>query len=251
MSAVGGDGAAFLTAEWRHLAMLNYAVDPAVLAPRVPAGVVLDLYEGHALVSIVAFRFLRTRLLGLPVPGHVNFDEVNLRFYVRRELPDGEVRRGVTFVRELVPRHAIAAVARLAYNEPYAACPMRSSVRAPAGEAPGRLHFAFRPHGEGRRWQSVDVTTVGEPLPMAPGSETEFVAEHYWGYTPQRDGGTVEYRVEHPRWRTWAVRDARLDVDVAALYGPEFVEALGVTPRSAFAAEGSPVRIRFPRRLPR
>jgi hypothetical protein len=73
---------------------------------------------------------------------------------------------------------------------------------------------------------------------MPAGSETEFVAEHYWGYTPQRDGGTVEYRVEHPRWRTWHVTDARLDVDVEALYGGEFAVALGRPPRSAVRGRG-------------
>ncbi len=239
---------AFLRAEWRYLVMLNYEVDPALLAPRVPAGTVLDLYEGRALVSIVAFRFLDTRVLGLAAPLHRDFDEVNLRFYVRRELPGGEVRRAATFVRELVPRRAIAVVARLAYNEPYLAVPMRSAAPRGLTESPGRLAYEWRAAPRAS-WQRAAAKAVGAPALPAPGSETAFVAEHYWGYTRQRDGGTVEYQVEHPSWRTWAARDVEFDADVRGLYGEAWVEALGRAPSSAFVAEGSRVTVYRPRRV--
>ncbi len=239
--------ARFLTAEWRYLVMLNYEVDPAVLLPLVPAGAVLDLWHGRALVSVVGFRFLRTRVLGLPMPLHRNFDEVNLRFYVRHDSPAGERRRGVTFVRELVPRAAIALVARAAYNEPYSAVPMRSDVPASLVESPGRLTYEWRSHG---RWQQVAATATGSPSVPGDDAEATFIAEHYWGYTRQRDGGTVEYQVEHPRWRVWAAAAPSLDVDVAGLYGPAFVEPLAAAPSSAFVAEGSAVAVYRPRRLP-
>jgi uncharacterized protein YqjF (DUF2071 family) len=99
----------FLTAEWRNLAMLNYEVDQSLLLPFVPSGTTLDQWEGKTYVSLVGFRFLKTRVLGLPVPFHTNFDEVNLRFYVRRRIA-GDVRRGVVFIREIVPRWAIASL---------------------------------------------------------------------------------------------------------------------------------------------
>jgi uncharacterized protein YqjF (DUF2071 family) len=237
---------AFLTAEWRWLLMLNYEVPPATLAPLVPRGTTLDLFEGRARASIVAFRFLRTRVLGVPVPGHVDFDEVNLRFYVRHETPAGELRRGAVFVRELVPRAAIAWLARVAYNEPYAALPMRSAVPAVMGDAPGRATFEWR---VGSRWMHAAGTATGTPTLPPRGSEAEFITEHYWGYTPQRDGGTVEYQVTHPRWRTWDATEVAFDADVAALYGPAFVAPLSAPPTSAFIAEGSPVAVHMPRRL--
>jgi uncharacterized protein len=238
----------FLAAEWRYLVMLNYEVPPAALAPLVPAGTALDLWEGRALASVVGFRFLRTRVLGVPVPFHRDFDEVNLRFYVRHVAPSGEARRGVTFVRELVPRAAIALVARLAYNEPYRAVPMRSAAPAGLTDAPGRLAYGWR---TGAGWQEVAATAAGRPAPAAPGSEAEFVTEHYWGYTRQRDGGTVEYEVAHPTWRVWEAEAPSLVADVAGLYGAAFVPALAARPRSAFVAEGSPVTVYRPRRLPR
>jgi uncharacterized protein YqjF (DUF2071 family) len=230
--------------------MASYAVDPAVLRPLVPAGAELDLYRGAALATMVGFRFLRTRLLGVPVPGHADFDEVNLRFYVRHTTPAGEVRRGTTFVREIVPRAAIAHTARLCYNEPYLALRMRSTAPRAAAADPGRLAYEWRGGGrDPRRWHRLEATVAGPPAELAPGSAEEFVAEHYWGYTRQRDGGTVEYQVAHPRWRAWPAGDVALDADVAGLYGEAFAEALGGAPHSAFVAEGSPVRVYFPRRL--
>ncbi|HEX2190902.1 MAG TPA: DUF2071 domain-containing protein, partial [Longimicrobiaceae bacterium] len=178
-----------------------------------------------------------TRVLGVPVPLHRDFEEVNLRFYVRRRGPEGW-RRGVVFVREIVPRWAIATVARVVYNEQYAALPMRHRIGPFAG---GReVEYGWRWRG---RWNGLRAVTVGGPRPLVPGSEEEFVTEHYWGYTARSRGPSAEYRVEHPAWRTWRVSEAALDCDVATLYGPAFVEALSAPPRSAFVAEGSPVRV--------
>jgi len=233
----------FLAAAWRYLVMLNYDVPLGLLEPLVPAGTTLDLWNGRALVSVVGFRFLQTRLLGVPIPFHRNFDEVNLRFYVSRVAPSGEVRRGVTFVRELVPRAAIALVGRLTYNEPYLAVPMRSTAPSGESDAPGRVSYQWR---MSRGWEGVAATTVGAASVPQAGSEASFVTEHYWGYTRQRDGRTVEYSVTHPPWRVWNAEDASLVADVGDLYGQQFVSALSAPPRSAFVAEGSPVVVHRP-----
>lgn len=236
----------FLTAEWRYLVMLNYEVDPSILEPLVPAGTVLDLWQGRPRASVVGFKFSNTRVLGATVPFHRDFDEVNLRFYVQRHLPDGDIRRGVVFVRELVPRAAIASLARLAYNEPYRAVPMRSVVPATPVDAPGRLTYEWR---TGAAWQSLAATAAGAPAVPEPGSEAAFITEHHWGYTRQRDGSTVEYEVTHPVWRVWSAADPVLAADVVELYGAAFAPALARSPVSALIAEGSPVAVYPPRRL--
>jgi uncharacterized protein YqjF (DUF2071 family) len=237
----------FLTAEWRYLAMLNYRVDPALLLPLVPRGTALDHWRGSAYVSIVGFLFRDTRVLGVPVPLHRDFEEVNLRFYVRRTV-DGEVRRAVTFIREIVPRPAIATVARLAYNEPYVAMPMRHSIATQSGPdaAPSMVRYEWKQRSG---WSGLTVAASGAAMPLVPGSEAEFITEHYWGYTRQRDGGTVEYQVTHPRWRTWTVDDASLGGDLSELYGAEFGSVLAGPPASAFLAEGSPIAVHAPTRL--
>ena len=236
----------FLTAQWRHLVMLNYEVDADLLTPLVPAGTALDLWQGRALVSVVGFRFLDTRVLGAAIPRHRAFDEVNLRFYVRRDAPGGETRRGVVFVRELVSRAAVALVARLAYNEPYRALRMRSVTPPGATEPHGRLAYEWRIGGV---WEALAATAVGTPTMPEPGSEAAFITRHHWGYTRQRDGGTVEYEVEHPPWRTWTATGATLTMDVGRLYGRAFTPALSRAPTSALIADGSPVIVHAPRRL--
>ncbi len=234
----------FLTAEWRSVVMLNFRVPPNVLAPFVPRGTELDPWRGEHWVSLVGFRFLDTRVLGAAVPGHRHFPEVNLRFYVR---PIGDDRRAVVFLKEIVPRRAVATLARALYNEPYAVRPMRVEAPEVPTEAPGRVSYAWRHEG---RWNRFGVTAAGTPAPIVTGSDEEFFAEHYWGYTRQRDGSTIEYAVEHPRWRVWNAVNVEFDVDAVAEYGPAFGKALTASPASVFIAEGSPVEVGRPRVFP-
>jgi uncharacterized protein len=234
----------FLTARWEHLLFINFEVDPALVAPWVPRGTELDRLDGRTLVSLVGFRFLDTRLLGLPVPGHRDFDEVNLRAYVRRRV-DGQWRRGVVFVRELVPRAAIAWTARLAYNEPYRSVPMRH--RIDWGADGGSLSYAWRQAGA---WQSLGAIARGPAVPIDPDSHTGFITEHYFGYCRQRNGSTVEYAVSHPRWSVWQNAEPVVQCDISAVYGGAWGESLTGAPASCFVCNGAPVRVAFPLRLP-
>jgi uncharacterized protein len=236
--------ARFLTAEWRWLAMLNYEVDAALLRPLVPAGTELDTWGGVTYASVVGFLFQDTRVLGVPIPFHRDFEELNLRFYVRRRGPEGW-RRGVVFIKEIVPRMAIAAVARTVYNENYVAMPMRHRVDVSV-DAGGTVEYGWRFRG---RWCALHVAARGPAGPLVEGSEEEFITEHYWGYVRQRDGGTVEYRVEHPRWNVWRAESAALECDVARLYGAGWAECLSAPPRSALLADGSPIVVRAGRRV--
>ena len=227
----------FLTAEWRQLAMLNFAIDPKILASFVPDGTELDFHDGATFVSVVGFLFLHTRVLRLPIPFHRNFEEVNLRFYVRRRSTEGW-RRGVTFVRELVPRRAIAFVARAFYDEPYLAMPMRHSI----AQRPQELSVQYQ-WWRRDRWETLGMNATEEPRESGAGSHEEFITEHYWGYT-RRSAGTSEYGVEHPRWRVRSATAWDFEADVASLYGAQFVETLKAPPVSAFIAEGSTVTVR-------
>lgn len=224
----------FLTARWTRLAMINYAIDPDVLRPRVPVGTELDTWNGTCFVSMVGFRFLDTRVMGLAVPFHRDFLEVNLRFYVRRTV-GGVVRRGVVFVKEIVPRRALAWVANVVYNENYVALPMSSE------DSGNRVAYSWRHHGEA---QTMSIAVAGDSRQPPADSQESFIAEHYWGYVTQRDGSTVEYQVEHPPWRVWRGLESSFECDVASLYGSEFAEPLSGTPASCFLADGSEVVVR-------
>lgn len=232
----------FLTAEWRRLLMINFEIDPAILEPRVPRGTELDAFSGKTYVSLVGFRFLETRVRGFAIPGHQDFDEVNLRFYVRRPHPDGD-RRGVVFIKEIVPRPAIALVARWVYNENYVSHPMRHAFEPPfaSDHSLDGLSYAWEYRS---RWQTLSARVAGPPQPLIPGSEAEFIAEHYWGYARQRNGSTLEYQVEHPPWNVWKTAECSVDLDAAGVYGAEFAETLSRPPASAFVADGSKVTVR-------
>ena len=241
ISPAPGAPRVFLRAEWRYLAMLNYAIDPKILGPFIPPGTELDFFEGATFVSLVGFRFLHTRVFGVAFPFHGDFDEINLRFYVKRRTEEGW-RRGVVFIREFVPRRAIAYVARLFYGEPYRAARMRHEVKHDAAGV--SVRYDWKAAG---RWNSLAATGTGEPLAIAAGSAEEFITEHYWGYTKRRDRST-EYQVEHPCWRIWTGARTSLDCDVTAIYGEQFAVALASPPASAFIADGSPVTVRAGRR---
>jgi uncharacterized protein len=227
--------AGFLTAEWRMLAMLNWSVPPSLLEAYIPKGTELDFHQGQTYISIVGFLFRDTRLLGIPIPFHRTFEEINLRFYIRRA-----ERRAVSFIREIVPRQAIATVARLMYNEPYVALPMRHRIGATEAA------YAWKHSGQ---WIELSVKGEGQPASLIPGAHEEFIAEHYWGYCPQRDGGTIEYKVQHPPWRIWQSKETKLSPEAASFYPPAFAEILNRTPDSAFLADGSPVTVSHPSRI--
>src|SRR5262245_19027779 len=204
--------------------MLNYVVDPQLITPLIPAETEIDFENGETFLSVVGFLFLDTRLLGLPIPLHRDFEEVNLRFYVRRKSAD-TWRRGVVFIRELVPKPAIAITARVFYGEPYQALPMRSEVIDRDGEVSARYEWR-----RGNKWEHLSMSARGEPQNILAGSHEESITEHYWGYTRRSSDRTSEYRVEHPRWKICPATSHEFRADAAALYGEKFLAALTAVP---------------------
>ena len=213
--------------------MLNYAVDAALLARYVPAGTELDDFEGKTYLSLIGFEFNRSRLLGVPVPFHQAFEEVNLRFYVRRSS-----KRGVVFIREFVPKQLVAVVARLTFNENYSCVPMSHRIETGADGNIKKYGWLV-----GSNQCSIQIESEGPSFLPADGSIDQFITEHYWGYATQRDGNSLEYEVQHPRCRLWKAKKALFSGNAADVYGAEFVQALTNEPTSAFLAKGSPVAI--------
>ena len=238
----GPNSRPFIAAAWRFLCIANFEVERARIERLLPAGTEIDLFQGRALVSLVGFRFLDTRVLGVPIPGHRDFDEVNLRFYVRRRMSEGQWRRGVTFIREFVPRRAVAMVARLCYHEPYRALPMRHHLETGRDDDgdPTAVSYGWRVGG---RWHTLGATITGPPALPAPGSEAEFSVEHYWGYNSRPGGTTMEYEVRHAAWRVWRAVSSTLDIDAGLAYGPEWSDLLASPPTLVLVAEGSPVEV--------
>lgn len=233
----------FLKAEWRKLVLVNYEVSPDLLLPYVPAGTELDVWEGKCYVSLVGFLFRNTRVLGLRIPGHVNFEEVNLRFYVVRKVNE-EVRRGVVFVREIVPNPAISTIANLCYKENYVTRRMNHDISTKGDEI--AVSYSWSENGLEQQF-SVNAAIVQQELMR--GSEAEFITEHYWGYAKVDDQGTNEYEVTHPRWQIYPVREYEIRVDFERVYGAEFKALNDLRPSSIFLAEGSEITVESKSRI--
>ena len=230
----------FLTAQWKNLIMLNYEVDPEILKPYLPAATEIDLWKGKALVSMVGFMFKETRVLGIKWPFHVNFEEVNLRFYVRHF--DGkEWKRGAVFISEIVPKPVIAVIANILYKEHYRALRMRHSVTK-EGLHQTRFLYEWKLNG---RWNKIGATVRNSLVKIKEGSPEEFIFEHYWGYNKLTDYKTTQYQVEHIAWQVAEVKDYVFEADVAELYGEIFVPYLTGKPYSAFWANGSDIAVRI------
>lgn len=227
----------FLTATWNKLVFANYIVDPSVLTPYLPAGTTIDLFNGKCYVSLVGFLFLDTRIRGISYPLHTNFEEFNLRFYVQFKQGD-TVKRGVVFVKEIVPRRMITYVARWLYGERYYYHPMRHSIHQ-QGELMA-VKYAFLHNME---WNHIQVLAAQTPLPLVPGSLAAFITEHYWGYTRKNTHTTSEYQVQHPAWNIHEVAEYDIACNTRSLYGDAFHEYLAGKPDSVFMADGSGVSV--------
>lgn len=114
-----------LKTRWEDLVMVNYEVDREWAEKFVPAECELELFDGRALVSVVAFRFHKTRLCGIPAPLYRDFAEINLRIYVKRKVAiDGDYRRGVVFIKELIPHRLPALIANVIFKENFGVIPL-------------------------------------------------------------------------------------------------------------------------------
>jgi uncharacterized protein YqjF (DUF2071 family) len=232
----------FLQAEWRKLAMANYSVDKNLLVNYLPNNTELDLWNDTCYVSLVGFMFQNTKLLGLKIPFHTNFEEVNLRFYVRYK-DMGEWKRGVVFIKEIVPKPALTLVANTIYNENYETMPMKHVWETSASNL--TVEYQWKK----KKWNSFKVTTENKLTPIETDSEEEFITEHYWGYTKVSDKKTSEYGVEHPRWEVYKTINYLVDVDFGSVYGNEFDFLRNEKPKSVFLAEGSIVKVKAGRVL--
>ncbi len=227
----------FLKARWRNLVMANYEVSPEILTKYLPYKTELDFWNNRCYVSVVGFRFLETKVLGIKFPFHTNFDEVNLRFYVRYN-DNGEWKRGVVFIKEIVPKFMITFVANTLYNENYATHSCKHEIQV----VDNQLFVKYLWKNKGV-WNHIQVGAALATSPILAGSEEEFITEHYWGYAGYSSQKTNEYQVQHPRWNVHKVNQYDIKCDFEELYGKEFAFLKDTKPTSVLLAEGSEVAV--------
>ena len=227
----------FLLAEWNNLIMANFVVPEELLSPFIPCKTELDFYKGKTFVSLIGLMFLNTKILGLSVPYHINFEEVNLRFYVKHN-DRGNWKRGTVFIKEIVPRAAVSFFANFFYGEKYSTMRMKHFHAKKAGEIETCYEWKYE-----NKWNKIAASSQEKSLPVRMNSEEEFIAEHNWGYTKYNENKTYEYEVDHPRWDIFEVSNYTIDCDFSGIYGNEFSFLNDKAPSSVFMARGSEVKI--------
>jgi len=227
----------FLNAEWRKLSIANYKINPSILSKYVPAGTEVDLWEGKCFVSLIGFMFVDTKILGLKIPFHINFEEVNLRFYVKR-FENNTWKRGVVFIKEIVPKPALTFVANTLYKEHYETLPMRHTWEETSENRV--VEYQWK---KDKVWQSFKIVADLKASEIIENSETEFITEHYWGYAKVNKSVTNEYEVTHPKWKHYKVKSSEIKVDFSVVYGEEFEFLNRIKPESVMLAEGSVITV--------
>lgn len=239
-----------LVAEWQNPLLFSWPVADAALDPWLPPGLELDRWEGSAYVSLVGLRFDNVRVFGVPAPRRA-YDEINLRFYVRRVAGDGDGRPGVVFVRQLVPHWLTALAARVMYGEPFETAPTghEFSGCGAAGTVPFAC-VAYHWDEQGRRqrfWASSDEA----PMIVAPGSLGEFLTSRYWGYNRKPASGVRTYYLTRPDWQVRQASRWGINCDFSEVCGGRLTDALRKAPASVLLATGSRTAVSLPAALPR
>ncbi|MBF4485906.1 DUF2071 domain-containing protein [Flavobacterium sp. CSZ] len=233
----------FLKAEWKNLALFNYEVDAKILEKYVPAGTQIDLWNNKCYISLVGFMFKNTKVLGLKVPFHADFEEVNLRFYVKR-FGNGQWKRGVVFIKEIVPKKAITFIANTLYQEHYETQKMKHEIIE--GDTTNTFIYQWKNQ---ERWNTIQLETKKGLTEIKIDSEAEFITEHYFGYTKITKNLTFEYEVQHPRWEQYEVLNHAIEIDFEKTYGEDFKFLQNIKPTSVFLAKGSKITVKNKRKL--
>ena len=230
----------FLRANWENLIMANYEIEPSTLAPYLPKGVELDFYNNKTYVSLVGFMFKNTRLFGLPIPFFGSFEEINLRFYVKK-IENRKIKKGVVFINETVPFKIVALLANKLYKEHYISIPTKNSIDITENKD---IKFEWKIND---RWNSLAVKSDTNKYKIEQGTIEEFIFERYFGFTKLSASSTQEYKIHHPKWMTHKILNSQIDCDFRSMYGDSFSMLNNQTPDSIVLAEGSQVSVNWKR----
>jgi len=234
--------AVFLKANWEHIIMANYEIDPKILIPFLPKGVELDLFNGKCYISLVGFMFKNTKLFTIPIPFLGTFEEINLRFYVVRK-EQNQIKRGVVFINETIPYKMVAWMANKLYKEHYTVVPTKHKIRTTTTNQKIKFQWLLN-----KKWNSIYVESELKSFIMKNESLEKFIYEHYYGYTKIDENKTEEYQLQHPSWNVHKVNHFRINCDFEAMYGQSFSVLNQTEPTDVFIAEGSSVKVKWKRK---
>lgn len=229
----------FLTAKWENIIMVNYAIDPNILQNYIPKGVEIDTFNGKNYVSLVGFMFKNTSIFNIPIPLLGTFEEINLRFYVKRTV-NGKIRKGVVFINETVPYKIVALLANFLYKEHYISIPTKSNIQEYSDYKNVKFEWKKDNH-----WNSISLKANIQAQKIEVNTIEEFIYEHYFGYTKVDNETTLEYEILHPSWQTNTVLEAKIQCNFASMYGNDFEVLSYMNPENVMIAKGSNIAVKW------
>lgn len=231
------DKKVFLEAKWQRLLSANYVIDPDILTPHIPEGTRLELYNDKCYVSLVAFRYADTKLMKVRVPFHQMFEEINLRFYVMREVTPNVWRSEVAFTKLFFPKRTLTMVAKRIYKENYETYNMMHQWE----EDDQHFHTSYGLNKG--KWHQFGVTSEKERQVILLDSPEYFFSKHYWGTSQINDRSSTIYEIEHPEWSTFKTVKTDISFDFGLVFGSEFHALSDTEPESVHLFDGSQVTV--------
>lgn len=175
---------------WNDLLFAHYPIKLEVLQTLVPDVLPLDSFNGMGWIGVIPFHITDIRLRGLPpIPGTMQFPELNVRTYVTL---DG--KPGVYFFSLDAANWLAVKMAQLFYHLPYLDADMMVKHSGPI------INY------ESRRRNDIGATLVcsyrpiSEPYHAVKGSFDEWMVERYCLYTLNNKGVPLRCDILHHPW---------------------------------------------------
>ncbi|HET8854857.1 MAG TPA: DUF2071 domain-containing protein [Salinimicrobium sp.] len=227
-----------LTCHWRNLAFANYIISPEILEKYLPSYTKIDYFDRKCYVSLVGFQFKDIEIAGVKIPFYTDFEEINLRFYVKRF--DGTTwRKGTVFISEIADKSVLKILANSFLHEKYQTLKTKQEVKENSDFI--ETGYSWK---AGRNWQSIEMIGENSPKLVAEGTEPHFIMDRPWGYQKYDALTTNEYEVSHPQWKILPVSTFDINVDFKESFGSAFSILNGILPHSVILAEGSLVSVK-------
>ena len=196
-----------MTQRWNDLLFAHWPIPTAAIAPLIPDGLQVDMYQGSAWLGVVPFWMDRIKFRGLPpIPFANSFPEINLRTYVR----DHRTGTPGVYFFSLDGANLLAVItARSFYHLPYHWAEMRIESRS-------EREFSFYSR---RRFSSNPVIFKARYRGLGPtrklaenraGTLEYFLTERYCLFTHNSAGELVRANVHHV---PWPLEDAAAEIE--------------------------------------
>lgn len=217
---------------------MNYIISPEILENYLPAYTIIDYFKGNCFTSLVGFPFRNVEIAGMKIPFYTDFEEINLRFYVKRF--DGTTwRKGTVFISEIANKSALKFLANSFLHEKYQTLETRQEIKENSELI--ETKYSWRTW---MNWQFLNLISEKPSESVAEGTEAHFIMDRSSGYQKYDTATTNEYGISHPKWNIYPIRSFDINVDFEESFDSNFPVLNETLPHSVILARGSSVAVK-------